>query len=108
MVTIGMNYKVLEGKDDVFVAMWNKVLEVMQEDEGHLASHLYRDVNEANSFLIVSEWNVKESFDAFTRSEKFAKVVSWGKDGILAGRPRHQIYGQDDAQPAAAGCPVSH
>jgi heme-degrading monooxygenase HmoA len=96
MVTIGMNYKVIPGKEHDFIAMWNKVLEIMNGAEGHAESHLYSDVNEPNSFLIVSEWTRKDAFDAFTRSETFAKVVSWGREQILMGRPKHEIYGQDE------------
>lgn len=96
MVTIGMNYKVIEGKEDAFIAMWNKVLEVMDGVEGHQASHLYRDVHDPQSFLITSEWTRKAAFDAFTSSDTFRKVVTWGKEQILAGRPKHEVYGHDE------------
>jgi heme-degrading monooxygenase HmoA len=92
MVTIGMNYQVIEGKQDAFVAMFNKVLEVMHGMAGHTQSHLYRDVSDPCSFLIVSEWSDKGAFDAFIRSETFAKVATWGKEQILSARPSHKVY----------------
>lgn len=96
MVTIGMNYDVIEGKEDAFIAMFNKVLEVMQDIDGHSESHLYRDVHAPGSFLIVSQWTRKQAFDDFIRSETFGKVANWGKEQILAGRPKHEVYGSDE------------
>ena len=92
MVTIGMNYKVLEGRQDAFIAMFNRVLEAMLGIDGHRVSHLYRDVQDPSSFLIVSEWDRKEPFDAFIRSETFAKVATWGREQILAARPQHRVF----------------
>ncbi len=96
MVTIGMNYRVSEGKQDAFIAMFNKVLEIMAPVEGHSESHLYRDVGDSCSFLIVSMWARKQAFDDFIASETFRKVANWGKEQILAGRPQHQVYGGDE------------
>lgn len=92
MVTVGMNYAVLPGKEEVFERAFKSVLSVMQAGPGHVASHLYKDVDTHNSYLIISEWNDKNAFDSFIRSEQFAKVTNWGKEQILAGRPKHQIY----------------
>ncbi len=92
MVTIGMNYNVLPGKEDVFERAFNQVLDVMKQGKGHSQSFLYRDVNQKGSYLIVSDWNDKEAFDAFIKSEAFAKVTTWGKEQILSGRPKHTVY----------------
>ena len=92
MVTIGMNYTVLPGKEDLFERAFKQVLDTMQKMQGHTASHLFRDVNRANSYLILSEWNDKGSFDVFVRSEAFAKVTNWGKEQVLSERPRHQVF----------------
>lgn len=96
MVTIGMNYRVIDGKQDAFIAMFNKVLSALQETPGHRESHLYVDVNDPCAFLIVSEWTERSAFDAFIRSEKFAKVATWGSQQILAERPRHTVYGDSE------------
>ena len=94
MITIGMNYEILEGKEAIFEKAFKNVLQVMKGIKGHERSFLYKDVNKSNAYLIISEWSDKEAFNAFTRSERFAKVVSWGREQILASRPRHQIYGE--------------
>jgi len=113
MVTVGMNYQVLPGKNEPFESVFNKVLQVMGEMEGHKETHLFRDVNNGQNYLIVSEWYSRAAFDAFTQSERFRSVTNWGKEQILAGRPKHEVYGQDEsrmAAPAASAgkCPVQH
>lgn len=92
MVTIGMNYKVVPGKDETFMNACKGVIRAMEGIEGHSKSFLYRDVEDDLSFLIVSEWSDQEAFDGFIRSDEFKKVTSWGKEQILAGRPSHTVY----------------
>lgn len=108
MVTIGMNYEVREGKGEQFESVFKSVLELMEAMEGHEKSALYTNVYQPNAYLIVSEWSDEPAFRAFTTSEKFGKVVDWGKEKILAGRPRHEIYGQEPDKPTAGTCPVNH
>lgn len=110
MVTVGMNYEVIDGKQDLFESVFGKVLQVMGEMQGHKTTHLYRDVANNRKYLIVSEWATRASFDAFTSSARFKSVTDWGKEQVLAARPKHEVYGADDPIPAAApatgGCPV--
>jgi heme-degrading monooxygenase HmoA len=104
MVTVGMNYDVIAGKEQEFEKVFGKVHEIMTSLPGHSRSNLYRNVAAPRSYLIVSEWTDRAAFDAFTRSDQFKNVVDWGKEKILSSRPRHEIYGSD--QPASRGCPV--
>jgi heme-degrading monooxygenase HmoA len=92
VVTIGMSYRVLPGKNEVFEKAFQSVLQVMRGTDGHSESHLYKDVADAQSYLIVSGWSSEDAFQGFIRSERFAKVVNWGKEQILAGRPVHTVY----------------
>jgi heme-degrading monooxygenase HmoA len=92
MVTIGMNYRVLPDKGEAFEKAFANVLAAMRETPGHGESHLFRDVQDAQSYLIVSAWETEEAFQAFIRSERFARVVTWGREQILAGRPTHTVY----------------
>ena len=108
MVTIGMNYQVLPGKEQPFEKVFFSVLELMKGMSGHHESHLYRDVADARSYLIVSEWTDKSAFDAFVASDQFRGVTNWGKEQILAGRPKHQVYGAEAAPASAGTCPVRH
>ncbi len=95
MVTIGMNYEVLPGKESLFEEKFQAVLESFQEGSGHAVTRLYRDVSDASSYLIHSEWETRDAFITFIRSDAFRAVTDWGKEEILAGRPRHKIYGEE-------------
>ncbi len=110
MVTVGMNYQVLEGKGELFESVFNKVLGVMNDMKGHSESHLFKDVNDPGSYLIISEWSERSAFDAFIASDRFKGVVNWGKEEVLAGRPKHEVYETADDNKAAAappsGCPA--
>ena len=92
MITIGMNYKVLPGKEDNFERMFKNVINGLQNVVGHGKSALYKDVNDLYSYLIVSEWDSEEAFNAFVESEKFRGVVNWGQENILADKPVHTVY----------------
>ena len=95
MVTIGMNYNALPGKNEIFENAFRGVLKAMQDIDGHDTSHLYSDVDDPQNYLIVSDWNSKDDFDDFIKSDAFAKVTNWGKEQILAGRPDHKVYTHD-------------
>lgn len=94
MVTIGMNYRVLAGKEETFEAACQRVLEVMKDAAGHDNSSVYRRVDggAAAEYLIVSRWSDEAAFQGFLASEAFKKVTSWGLANILAGRPSHTTY----------------
>lgn len=93
MVTIGMNYSVLEGKEQVFEDACARVIETMKAIDGHSDSRLFKEVGEgARNYLIVSVWSSEESFRAFIGSDAFKKVTNWGAQNILAGRPSHTVY----------------
>ncbi len=92
LVTIGMNYDVIPGKEETFEKAFNNVLGAMRDMEDHIESFLFKDVNRPASYLISSKWKTEESFKAFIGSEQFRKVANWGSENILAGRPQHQVY----------------
>lgn len=92
MVTIGMNYKVLSGKEETFENACRKVIKAMADIKGHTFSRLCRDVDDPQLYVILSEWNDRDAFDAFIASDTFRNVANWGKEQILAGRPSHTYY----------------
>jgi len=92
MITVGMNYKVLPGKEKTFEEVCSAVIAKMKEMAGHRDTHLYRDVNDGQSYLIASDWSDRAAFEAFIGSDQFRSVANWGKEQILAGRPTHEIY----------------
>ncbi len=93
MVTIGMNYEVLPGKEEVFEKACERVIDAMRSMDGHDESRIFRQVGEdAQTYLIVSRWSSEDAFGEFIRSDQFKKVTNWGAENILAGRPSHTTY----------------
>lgn len=95
MVTVGLYYDVLPGKEPIFEEKVAQVIDLLQQDAGHLRSHLYHRVHEPNSYAIISEWSSQEAFTTFVRSEVFGQVTDWGKAEVLQRRPSHKIYGHE-------------
>jgi heme-degrading monooxygenase HmoA len=95
MVTIGMNYRVLPGKEQVFEDACTSVVKTMEGIDGHDASEIFRSISsDAPAYLIVSRWQSEDAFQSFVASDAFKKVTSWGKQNILAGRPSHTTYSE--------------
>jgi heme-degrading monooxygenase HmoA len=93
VVTIGMNYSVIEGKEQVFEDACARVIGAMQGIDGHGESRLFKEVGAGKChYLIVSSWSSEDAFRAFIASDAFKKVTNWGAQNILAGRPSHTVY----------------
>lgn len=92
MITVGMNYHVIEGKQQEFEDKFNGVMAALEAAEGHTTSSLWKDTNDGASYLITSEWSDEQAFQDFIRSDAFRAVTNWGKEQILSGRPQHKIY----------------
>jgi heme-degrading monooxygenase HmoA len=92
MTTIGMHYDVLPGKEKEFETAFYRVLDAMKSLPGHVESHLFEDVQSKGSYMILSQWQRKEDFEAFIHSDAFRNVADWGKAQILRGRPQHKVY----------------
>jgi heme-degrading monooxygenase HmoA len=92
MITVGMNYQVIPGKEQSFIDKFNAVIAALNQAAGHKHSVLWSDTAKASSFLITSEWDDEHAFQAFIHSEAFRNVTNWGKESILAGRPIHKVY----------------
>jgi heme-degrading monooxygenase HmoA len=96
LVTIGMNYFVIPGKEQIFEDACTKVIETMEDIEGHDTSSLYRQIgNGGPIYLIVSRWKEESAFKEFIGSDAFKKVTNWGALNILSGRPQHTTYQHD-------------
>ena len=92
MATIGMNYRVLPGKESTFERAFAAVIEALNNSSGHIRSRLFKEVDSTGDYLILSEWHTKAAFDEFVGSDRFRTVTNWGKEQILAGRPEHTVY----------------
>ncbi len=92
MITVGMNYHVIAGKQADFEEKFAGVLGALNAAEGHTNSTLWKDVSDQASYLITSEWSDEQAFQNFIQSQAFRDVTNWGKEQILSGRPQHKIY----------------
>ena len=92
MITVGMNYNVIEGKQQDFKDKFAAVIGALNAADGHTSSTLWNDVANDRSFMITSEWDDEKAFGAFIQSDAFRTVTDWGKEQILAGRPSHKIF----------------
>ncbi len=92
MITVGMNYHVIEGKQQDFEDKFVAVIDALKAAEGHSSSVLWKDTADSASYLITSEWSEEKAFMEFIKSEGFREVTDWGKEQILSGRPQHKIY----------------
>ena len=92
MVTVGMNYHVLPGKQADFEQKFAAVIGALRAAAGHTNSTLWKDVSDDASYLITCEWSDEGAFKQFIGSEAFRAVTTWGKEQILSGRPQHKIY----------------
>lgn len=92
MITVGMNYHVLPGKQRDFEEKFQAVIAALQAAAGHTSSTLWKDTSDNASYLITSEWSDEQAFLDFIHSQAFRDVTTWGKEQILSGRPQHKIY----------------
>lgn len=92
MITVGMNYHVLPGKQQEFQDKFAAVIDALKAAPGHASSTLWKDVADDASYLITSEWTEEKAFVEFIQSAAFREVTNWGKEQILSGRPQHKIY----------------
>ena len=92
MITVGMNYHVIAGKEQEFEDKFAAVIDALNAAEGHTSSTLWKDVSDGASYLITSEWSDEQAFNDFIRSDAFRNVTTWGKEQILSDRPRHKVY----------------
>ena len=92
VITVGMNYQVIEGKQADFEEKFAAVIGALNAADGHTSSTLWKDVSNGASYLITSEWSDEQAFKDFISSTAFRDVTNWGSEQILSGRPQHKIY----------------
>ncbi len=91
MLTVGLYYDVVPGKEGDFEKYFGAVVEAIRQKEGFVSAFLYRRVDKPGSYLIYSEWKDRDSFEKFIKSRDFSGAKEGGSD-MLSGRPYHRIY----------------
>ena len=91
MNTIGLNYDVKPEHVEEFTDYTKRVIEVMQDFEGHMETRLYVDAFKPTSMMIYSEWENVALFRAFMASDAFKNTLKTAS-GMLSGRPSHKVF----------------
>ena len=86
--TMGMFYTTKPEYTDEFVEKFETVGGLLAEMDGHSATDLMVNREDADDMFIASQWRSKEDAMGFFRSDDFRETVQWGRD-VLADRPRH-------------------
>jgi len=79
MITVGMNYHVLEGKQQLFEDKFAGVIDALKAADGHESSNLWKDVSDDASYMITSEWSDEQAFKDFIQSDAFRAVTNVGQ-----------------------------
>jgi heme-degrading monooxygenase HmoA len=95
VVTFGLDYDVVPGRERQFERLAAGVVQALAGVPGHRRSRLYRDVLRPGSYLVRSEWESAGALRAFTHSPAFAQVLAVGPE-LLLGPPAHRLYREDD------------
>ena len=91
MLTVGLYYDVVPGKESIFENLFGEVIDTIKTMNGYVSAILYKRVDKPNSYLIYSEWKDMESFEQFIKSREFSDVKEEGPQ-LLIDRPYHRIY----------------
>lgn len=86
--TVGMFYRTRPGERGVFTDRFAKVVELLEGMDGHVATDLFTNVEDADDMFVRSRWDRRDAAMAFFRSDAFKETVDWGRE-VLAERPRH-------------------
>ena len=92
MTTVGMDYRVLPGKERVFEDAFRNVLKALEGAAGHRRTRLYREVEAPAVYLILSEWDEPEAFTPIPRWNEGNNMKS-RRDELLKKRPLSPIKG---------------
>ena len=93
MITVGMDYEIFPEKEEIFLEKFKGVIELLNTMDLHHTTRLYKDAfSPRPSFLVISEWETREGFLGFIKSDVFKQTTDWGQEGILSARPRHKVY----------------
>ena len=70
MVRATLYMKVKAGREDELEPAWRKIAERVRREPGNVRQELLRDPQDPASFAISSDWESREAFTRFERSEE--------------------------------------
>jgi len=76
MIRATLTMKVKAGREDDFEQAWKVVAEQTRLASGNLRQALLRDPEDATLFVITSDWESRETFGRFERSEEQDRLTA--------------------------------
>jgi len=68
--------KVKAGREDELERTWRKIADRVRQEPGNIRQALLRDPEDRSSFVITSDWESREAFTRFERSEQQDKLTA--------------------------------
>ncbi len=79
--------RVQPGKEEEFIAHWQKELPVLKTHKGFRARELIRVVQGEGAFVVLSEWDSPADYQAWRESAERARVYGEDLAPLFAGPP---------------------
>ena len=76
MVRATLYMKVKAGREDELERTWRKIADRVRQEPGNIRQALLRDPEDRSSFVITSDWESREAFTRFERSEQQDKLTA--------------------------------
>jgi heme-degrading monooxygenase HmoA len=94
---IAMNrFRIALGREELFEKLWRERESYLDSVPGFRAFHLLRGPSDAEATLYAShsEWESREAFEAWTRSESFVKAHAQARapKGTYLGHPQFEGF----------------
>ena len=75
MLTMTVIAQVKPGKLQELVSALNSLYSKREEEKGLRKSMLYQEMNDPNSFRLITEWETKGDLEGYLRAEKFSVLL---------------------------------
>lgn len=79
MFSYQLRIEIKEDKIDEFIEFLSSFRERLREEEGCLSLNLYRDIEDANNYGVISEWKTKEDMEKHFKRKQFSLLVGAAK-----------------------------
>jgi heme-degrading monooxygenase HmoA len=79
--------RVQPGKEEEFIAHWQKELPVLKSHKGFRARELIRVVEGEGAFVVLSEWDAPDDYHAWRQSVERARIYGADLAPLFAGPP---------------------
>lgn len=76
MIVLTLRMRVHPGNRDRLLPVVRRMLEPNRVEDGCLSYHFYQDIEDADAFTFVEEWESRADLEAHIRTESFRKLLA--------------------------------